>query len=61
VVWTGRLGDGEVYVPAWMKLTGQTQEESRRDWTVAVHPEDRTEVVEAWSRFIQQGNIVGSP
>jgi len=56
VVWTGRLVDGEVYVPAWMKLTGQTQE-SRRDWTVAVHPDDRTKVVEAWSRFIQQGGV----
>ncbi len=57
MVWTGRLVDGEVYVPAWTKLTGQTYEEARRDWTMAVHPDDRAEVVEAWARFIKEGGV----
>jgi PAS domain S-box-containing protein len=57
VVWTGELVDGEVCVPAWTKLTGQTREEARRDWTMAVHPDDRAEVVEAWARFIKEGGV----
>jgi len=57
VVWTGKLVDGEIQVPAWTKLTGQTPEEARQDWTVAVHPDDRAEVVEAWEGFIREGGV----
>ena len=57
VVWTGKLVDGEVQVPAWTKLTGQTHEEARRGWTMAVHPDDRAGVVEAWTKFIKDGGV----
>ena len=31
-VWTGSVGDGEIVVPAWLELTGQTPEQAREHW-----------------------------
>ena len=56
-VWTGNVVDGEMVVPHWLELTGQTEEQAREHWSDAVHPEDREKVVTAWSRFLEEGGL----
>jgi PAS domain S-box-containing protein len=56
-VWLGTPLDDGIYVPAWSKVTGQTPEEAATRWGEAVHPDDRTEVGQAWSSFIENGGV----
>jgi len=57
VVWNGtRVGDA-IDVPQWRELTGQTPEQARSSWSECVHPDGRSEVVAAWSSFIEKGGI----
>jgi len=48
--------DDEIEVPVWLELTGQTPEEAREKWAEAVHPDERGRVIEAWSRFLKEGD-----
>ena len=56
-VWTGSVVGGEMIVPAWLELTGQTPEQARDHWTDAIHPDDRDTVLTAWSRFLEEGDL----
>jgi len=54
IVWTtGPSGEFESPQPAWTSFTGQSFEELRGlGWLDAVHPEDRTLTVKAWSEAL---------
>ena len=54
IVWTtGPSGEFESPQPAWTAFTGQSFEELRGwGWLDAVHPEDRTLTVKAWSEAL---------
>ncbi|MFY9659047.1 MAG: PAS domain-containing protein [Terriglobales bacterium] len=56
IVWAGTMVDDEIEVPVWLELTGQTPEEAREKWAEAVHPDERGRVIEAWSRFLKEGD-----
>lgn len=58
VVWTSDPEGKVVDMPDWRKLTGQTPEQvAGYGWLDAVHPDDRTDAVQAWQHAVAHGNI----
>ena len=55
LVWTGRVMGTTVDVSAWREFTGETGDEGEHGWMNAIRPEDRSEVVAAWSEFLSKG------
>ena len=58
MVWTTNAsGVPDEPLPDWIAYTGMSFEETRDNWTEAVHPEDRDRTIQAWTRAVETKSL----
>ena len=58
MVWTTNAsGVPDEPLPDWIAYTGMSFEETRDNWTEAVHPEDRDRTIQAWTHALETKSL----